>query len=618
MKITKISESGFSQDITNAKTPEQVESILNKAYQKRNLEAFYEAIVKSSNSHINFMTQNSIHLLYNMLNANINNQWTDDIIYLLLNHYAGTIEHPLKLAGICMSSPDLASIALLSERTPPQVSQIIIETNNLFITKTATLQNNKILQAIIRDLIDGAHWKNEYSALTLLTRLSQGGNYDDFIQEASKYNLSPEVSMIFYRASDKYKNNKIIKQNLDNNKNIGMQLIKMNIHFKMNFDTEEKTIDELINILHQPGHDEYIDWIINWIKNNIFIANCFNYEPNNQNLLRILIQESPNIISDIIDIIISKPNLINEIKLSSVFPEIINEGLLNPSTKDKILNLPKSTFDLLPMTDTNRKIVEEHFKEQIIKNKPKENIFDIEEILGNNKRWFIKYTEAREILREAGWRENIATGLLAAILMVFGGSTLKSAADKNHIKVEDLLKAMQDRPTVEKVYEIYTENQEPYAEERELDDIQKIQMPQVPKNPQIKPKADKTEFNNIIQAILQHESLVPGQTPFRITNPNMKKWNKIHGFQIDKNPEAPMNRQNFIFLKNPNEVPIAVKKQFENYAYNPQKYGLPKNPTLEDALRLFDQTGAKGKMAFIKNKFPFIDFQTPLLSLLTA
>ena len=248
---------------------------------------------------------------------------------------------------------------------------------------------------------------------------------------------------------------------------------------------------------------------------------------------------------------------------------------------------------------------------------PPKNIFnDIEKLIGKNENWFVKYAVARDILIEAGWKQNIATGLIAAILMVFGGSTLKAAAERNNIKLEDLLKALQNRSTIEKVYKAHEEHEE--EPEMELERFPEVQKPQ---SPLARPKIDihsKTNFNDIIHTILKHESLVEGQTPFRITGPNMRKWNTIHGLKINKNPNAPKNRQNFIFLENPSEVPIAVKKQFENYAYNPQKYGLPYNPTLEDALKTFDQTGAKGKLNFLKKHFPFLDFSTPLTALLAS
>lgn len=235
-------------------------------------------------------------------------------------------------------------------------------------------------------------------------------------------------------------------------------------------------------------------------------------------------------------------------------------------------------------------------------------------IIKNN--WFSKYSEAKAILVEAGWRENITTGILAAILMIFGGSTLKAAADRNNVKEKDLLNAMQDRPTIEKVYEIYKDNQETPI--KSIPEIKRPQMPNIQLEKQKPNLHQQISFDDILNTVLRHEALLNGQTPFRITNPSMKKWNTIHGFEIDKNPQAPSNRQNFIFLKNPQEVPLAVKKQFVNYANNPQKYGLPNNPTLEDAIRTFDQSGSNGKMNFIKKNLPVVDFKIPLISYLSA
>lgn len=118
--------------------------------------------------------------------------------------------------------------------------------------------------------------------------------------------------------------------------------------------------------------------------------------------------------------------------------------------------------------------------------------------------------------------------------------------------------------------------------------------------------------DDLIRHILQHEGLIEKQTPFRYTNETMKKWDTIHGFEIDKTTPVPFNRRNFIFLKNPSDVPMAVKKQFENYLKKPSKYGLPKNPTLEDAIRVFDQSGADSKIQYLKEALPSIKPQDPL------
>lgn len=119
-------------------------------------------------------------------------------------------------------------------------------------------------------------------------------------------------------------------------------------------------------------------------------------------------------------------------------------------------------------------------------------------------------------------------------------------------------------------------------------------------------------FNHVINLILQHEGLLPKQTPFRITNPEMKRWNNILGFKVDKSEIPPPERKNFIFLENPNDVPKAVRKQFQNYANNPSKYGLKPNVTLKDALAKFDQSGVKGKIEFLLKNIPNLDLNKPL------
>jgi hypothetical protein len=122
-------------------------------------------------------------------------------------------------------------------------------------------------------------------------------------------------------------------------------------------------------------------------------------------------------------------------------------------------------------------------------------------------------------------------------------------------------------------------------------------------------------FNDIVNLITKHEGLEKGQTPFKITNPKMKSWDTILGFKIDKDAQKQPNRQNFIYLENPSDVTKAVKKQFENYATNPTKYGLPPNVTLKDAISKFDQTGAKGKISYLLKNIPKLDINQPLKKL---
>lgn len=124
----------------------------------------------------------------------------------------------------------------------------------------------------------------------------------------------------------------------------------------------------------------------------------------------------------------------------------------------------------------------------------------------------------------------------------------------------------------------------------------------------------KLTFQSILGSnIIQHEGLEPYQTPFKIVNDTMRQWNTIHGFPINKDIKPSKGREKFIYLQKQEDVLPSVISQLKNYATNPKKYGLPDNPTIEDAIRIFDQTGAKGKLEFLKkNK---IDVRTRLKEL---
>jgi hypothetical protein len=119
-------------------------------------------------------------------------------------------------------------------------------------------------------------------------------------------------------------------------------------------------------------------------------------------------------------------------------------------------------------------------------------------------------------------------------------------------------------------------------------------------------KADFKQANkealseNFLQGVIQHEGLEPYQTPFRITSEAMRNWKTIHGYKINKEIVPSKGRENFIYLLNQEDLFPAVRQQFMNYATNPKKYGLPQNPTVEQAVKVFDQTGAQGKLNFLK------------------
>ena len=107
---------------------------------------------------------------------------------------------------------------------------------------------------------------------------------------------------------------------------------------------------------------------------------------------------------------------------------------------------------------------------------------------------------------------------------------------------------------------------------------------------------------DFIDLTIQHEGLEPLQTPFKITSEEMRNWKTIHGFKINKEAKPSKGRENFIYLENQEDLKPAVKQQFINYSTKPEKYGLKNNPTVTDAIRIFDQTGAEGKLKFLQQK----------------
>ena len=210
---------------------------------------------------------------------------------------------------------------------------------------------------------------------------------------------------------------------------------------------------------------------------------------------------------------------------------------------------------------------------------------------------YINWYKLAKIQQEAGLRETIPAALLMALLAVIGGSSLWNAAKKFDVNETQIEQALTNPNIVKALQQDMTE-----PNSLDLDPIT--------------PKLESlnTPLNQITPLIIEHERLLPKQTPFRITNPIMRQWNTIHGFPIDKTTPVPRNRRNFFFLQNPNDVPKAIEQQFRNYADRPSKYQLPNIPTLEDAIRKFDQENPDDKMEYIKTSLPNINFNQPLVN----
>jgi hypothetical protein len=119
------------------------------------------------------------------------------------------------------------------------------------------------------------------------------------------------------------------------------------------------------------------------------------------------------------------------------------------------------------------------------------------------------------------------------------------------------------------------------------------------------------DFTDII---LKHENLEPKQTPFRITDPSMKKWVSMFDdtmkLKLDPKAKKSEGREEFLYLQNQEDLKPAVTEQFRRYYTNPRKYKLSKDVSVAEAVRKFDQTGADGKIEYLKQNG--IDTSKPL------
>lgn len=107
-------------------------------------------------------------------------------------------------------------------------------------------------------------------------------------------------------------------------------------------------------------------------------------------------------------------------------------------------------------------------------------------------------------------------------------------------------------------------------------------------------------MSKFIDSIIEHEGVKGNQTPFRITDPKMRKWvsmfDKTNKIELDPNAKKAPGTENFLYTKRPEDVKPAVAEQFRLYAE--REPGI----TVERAVRKFDQTGADGKLKFLEGR----------------
>jgi len=196
--------------------------------------------------------------------------------------------------------------------------------------------------------------------------------------------------------------------------------------------------------------------------------------------------------------------------------------------------------------------------------------------------------------KEAGWKENL---LVAALTFILSGYDVSAAARKTNLSETDIKGAMQNKELMNKAKKLR---------------IEKSPVKPDQSNRNTPPSRSSTNLDQIVNIMIKHEGLLPGETPFRITSPEMKKWNSFLGFAIDKTIPKPQDRQNFIYFKNPDDVPKAVKAQMLRYIQNPERYNLSANPTVKEVVHKFDQSGAANKIRYMLQHIPLLDINAPL------
>jgi hypothetical protein len=204
--------------------------------------------------------------------------------------------------------------------------------------------------------------------------------------------------------------------------------------------------------------------------------------------------------------------------------------------------------------------------------------------------------------------------ILSAILLVMMGYSPLEAAQKMNVKKEDVQRKMSTLSEAEKNYLLNNRSMDSFKVP-EIPDSWIKQNQTAPKENQSIQKENKVNMSDFITHLLKHEGLETRQTPIRITFKHMRNWDTILGYPVYKGAKPP-ERQNFFYVKNPNDVKPLTTQVFLNYLKDPLRWRLPRNPTIGQAIRVFDQSGASDKIAYLKKAIPNFNENAPLKSLL--
>lgn len=236
----------------------------------------------------------------------------------------------------------------------------------------------------------------------------------------------------------------------------------------------------------------------------------------------------------------------------------------------------------------------------------------------------LRTEQQEEILKEAGFKDilkSIPAWLVSAVMAVSNGISVDTVKEKiqqqyhlDQNQYRMMEKTISNRSSIEDILEavrIEKQRKQDYLNELADKEQQKAynQMKPFPQQ-----KQTRMTLDELTKYILKQEGVHGRQTPFRITSHEMRDWDTFQGFPV-YHGKVPLREHNFIHLKNPEDVPKAVKRQFLSYKEDPHEFRLGNNPTVGQAIRVFDQSNAEGKLAYLRKYMPNFNENFPLKQL---
>ena len=461
----------IAKKISTAKSIQEAEPLLQEAYNKNYIGPFFSAI----NNKAILSQPPLVNIIVNFTEKLSKDQKSiysvSDILAAILQDGKFSVDTKKKIIAILLGNKTLLARAILLDETPPDITDTLISFGKLNLIRTTT--NDTYLNEILKELREGIIWSNERSAIILLSRLIQN-NQDDFISESAKYNLGVPVSLLFIEAWNSHaRTNPVLTRSLAENKSPGYSIA---VNIRENKDPQSITTIILryaLELIEDPiiNTKEQLKWIRSFVLDKIntstnYIRNFFLINIGGKNIIDIILQYYPDDISIVLDTLFYNPNILMSIENTSTFEDIINYGMTlsksNKGIEEKIFSIPENILRSIRLTPENKNTLYNHYnadEQTQTKEKPSITLKELENLIGKNN-WYLKYSQIKDILiKEAGWKENIITSLLALMLMGFGISTIVNIAQKHNISEEEILKAKQNKEMMEKATKIYNDRQ---------------------------------------------------------------------------------------------------------------------------------------------------------------